>query len=371
MNELSFAPISSPEPTVDSITTLPTNIHGKILEFLDNIDCLVAAVLTHRCFNDAFRRQPIVVTITVLKRQVAHSLQPLAAATLEASHKKYTVEDIGEVDGLHIELSEYPEYFLKRLDPKLPQCLPIKDLFEIGDLHNFIGLLIDDYSSRAWQEFSGRKDPVNLSEQERYRFYHAFYYLELFLVVCKDEKMTISEFEGSRSQHFLGLLSSWEWVQLASVYRYLEIYMWTKIWVSHGLGFLMRLEKTTDPKIRKKLLASAMKGGSAVLDVHEKFLLAEKYHQMFRPFDQLSQEDADFFMDICNPFSYESPMSPSTIWAICHFCFVPKTWWADWKEGFKPARTAYDFWDVARIRNHYLMHPKVNPESEMISAMEI
>lgn len=194
-----------------------------VLRSLHDIADLPSILLAHSRLYEAFYASydhPRIDKM-IVQRQIDRRLLPLAIANIETSHRTYTDDTIQEVRDTYHLIFQDPASFVERFEKN--KSIPTSDLIQMGRIHRFIGKLVHDYSSAAWQKIRGSTTAVVLSEAETLRFYRAFYHLELLFRLCKDNKMiNMDSFPSSRAALVFAKFTPWELEQLSCVYRHLR-----------------------------------------------------------------------------------------------------------------------------------------------------
>ncbi|ROW13217.1 hypothetical protein VPNG_04882 [Cytospora leucostoma] len=256
------------------ITDLPCETVASILRNLDNVRDFLPTLLACRHFYSASKEHPG-IEFSIFERQVPPALLPYSLAVQAASALPYPRSDDAVVELLD-QLHGDPAEVTARLRLVRRGILTL-----MGRTHDRIQSFVAEFANDAWNRLSqGVLEGTHvLSSSEHYRFCRAFYRLELFYKLFRDNQ------ENPQSLYF-SRFSPWENEQIYCVHDYLEGRLaeasfdvlahdvefgnneidylepglkndWRQLWMSQGVDFVYGLLYASSYGMRRDLLASA------------------------------------------------------------------------------------------------------------------
>ncbi|KAI1423574.1 hypothetical protein F5Y12DRAFT_798269 [Xylaria sp. FL1777] len=205
-----------------TITRLPCEVVACIFQKFDHIHCLLPSILTCRHFYSSYKESPS-LALDILHCQIGQALLPYSIALFEASRMTRTRSSIQKLlDTLYNEPAVLPQRLLD---------IPLSGLIEMGDTHDLVKNFVDAFASDAWSlvlshipdHGHGQADSLVLSPTGRFRFYLAFYRVELFMRLFRDDStQVLGTFEDEQVDMFLSRPPPWVNEQLGCVHDYIE-----------------------------------------------------------------------------------------------------------------------------------------------------
>ncbi|KAI0967016.1 hypothetical protein F4678DRAFT_447161 [Xylaria arbuscula] len=363
-----------------TITRLPCEIIAGIFRKLDNIQSLLPSILTCRHFYLSYKESPS-LALDILHHQIGPALLPYSIAVLEASCMARTRSSIQQLlDTLHNE----PAVLTRRLHD-----IHLSGLIEMGGTHDLVKNFADAFASDAWSlvlshslvQGQGQSDGLVLSPTEEFRFYRAFYRVELFLRLFRDDSIQVSSiFEDEQVDMFLSRHPPWVNEQLGCVHDYIEKRFsqasrdvlahdiefgelsidyitngpenpWKQRWISQGFGFIHKLEQATSYDEQQILLSSTSVSGQ--VELHEALTKScESDDGNYEILENYSQEEIKALEP--RQDNEDEDDGPFIAWKPNHD-HLPREAWVLMTDNAVLRRCAYVLWDAARIRRYNML----------------
>ncbi|KAI1118976.1 hypothetical protein F5Y14DRAFT_186291 [Nemania sp. NC0429] len=213
------------------ITDLPCELIALILRNLDHLRFLPPALVACRYFYTSFKQYRD-IEAAILCRHITPALVPHSIAALEVyalpyPYDKGSVRDL--LRGVH--------YFPSRLVARLP-TMPRDRLRTLARTHDVVHGLATDFAASALASVarnpgsdlssSSNSSDISLSPTEYYRFCRAFYRLDLFYRLCRDDfwgdvpdARDVLDTQIYIGCWILSMYSPWEIEQIISVHEFL------------------------------------------------------------------------------------------------------------------------------------------------------
>ncbi|KAJ3577903.1 hypothetical protein NPX13_g2663 [Xylaria arbuscula] len=285
-------------------------------------------------------------------------------------------------------LYNQPDILTRRLHD-----IPLTGLIEMEVTHHLVKDFADAFASDAWSlllshspfQGQGRSDSFVLSPMEQFRFYRAFYRVELFLRLFRGDSTQLWSFlEDEQVGIFLSRHPPWVNEQLGCVHDYIEKRFsqashdvlahdiefgelnidyitngpdnqWKQGWISQGLRFTLKLEQATSHDERAALLSSTLVSGHVKL--HEALTKScESDDENYEILENYSKEEIKTLEPRHD--SEEEDGWPFLAWKLGHD-HLPREGWVLMTDNAVLRRCAYVLWDTDRIQR-YNMVPTLN-----------
>ncbi|KAI0544287.1 hypothetical protein F4679DRAFT_589652 [Xylaria curta] len=353
------------------VTDLPCEVIIAVFKQLNRIRFLLSCLLTCRHFYYSYKANPR-LAIEIIKQQVGPALLTYSIAAQEASRSPSPHVRLSATKLLET-LRNKPDILIDRL-----RDYPLVALVQLGHMHDLVEKYANEFAAEAWRytnepllQPSDRfpfSDRLSLSPTEQFRFYRAFYRVELYFRLFRDDntRTLIDQFFSGHSP--------WENEQLACINKYLcqkyypELISWktwsesiglthsaphgtwyslrTDYWVSKGLDLINQLENTTSRKEQQSLLTAGYRYSSYFRHPDIRYYSAMQ-----------SATAADYYerggsLTALYKDKEDSDIGPLTAWKET-ITWAGETWIAENKAN---RLYAYVLWDLTRIQKYDMLN---------------
>lgn len=203
--------------------SLPIEVVALILENLGSVKNLAVVLLSCKRFYAAFHARPSLVA-DILGQHMPDSLLFYAITADAAACLRHPLS-LPVIEAFFHDYFEDPRSFPLVAKPRTMSLTVAKRL---EATHDAVGFLVTQYARGAWQA-NFPSNPamgydVDLSETEYFRLCRAFYRVETFYNVFRQDQhgMGSQVHRGHEDVLFFSQHSPWEREQMACVHRFLE-----------------------------------------------------------------------------------------------------------------------------------------------------
>ncbi|KAI0188515.1 hypothetical protein EV127DRAFT_512996 [Xylaria flabelliformis] len=355
------------------VTDMPCEVITAVFKQLDHIQFLLPCLLTCRYFYYSYKANPR-SAIEILKQQVGPALLSYSIAVQEASLSPSSHVRLSTTELLKT-LCNKPSILINRL-----RDYPLVALVQLGHTHDLVEKFANGLARFAWGQTNTRSlprgrfphpDRFSLSPTEEFRFYRAFYRVQLYMRLFRTDNTQIDQ----QVDMFFSGHSPWENEQLACVYQYLDYRISQSLYkacvteevidvgdpipgrydsatqclISQGLELIEKLEDAKSPEEKQSVFKSTLTASRLHVQGFQDELCdrfsGSKYglHQNSRdPALDKDKEDRD--------------KGPFTAWEAA----ITPLFEGD--QNILNRRCAYVLWDLARIQKHDMLplphHPR-------------
>ncbi|KAI0859073.1 hypothetical protein F4860DRAFT_526634 [Xylaria cubensis] len=347
------------------VTDMPCEVITAVFKQLDRIQFLLPCLLTCRHFYYSYKADPS-SAIEILEQQVGPALLSYSIAVQEASsspspHVRLSTTELLET------LRIKPSILINRL-----RDYPLIALVQLGHTHDLVEKYANGLARFAWgqaQYYRGRSRPdrFSLSPTEEFRFYRAFYRVQLYIRLFRDDNTQIDQ----QVDMFFSGHSPWENVQLACVYQYLDYRVsqvlykacvteeaWgvndpndpipgsydsaTQCLISQGFELIEKLEDAKSPEEKQSVFKSTLTASRPRLQDFQD----ESCDRFLGSTYALHHNNRDTALD---KDKEDRDKGPFTAWEAAITPLFPG------HKNILNRRCAYVLWDLARIQKHDML----------------
>lgn len=219
-----------------SLVELPLHLLVDILQYLPDIQSLVAAKATHSALHYAFKEKCHCILNAIIMNQIPTALLGFAQAAHSSRRKPFSFDHVLDtIEELYLdcESSDYDPLVSKRFGPlNLPKAI------EVDRMHRIVGHFTDrieiEMLERVPEEFNIPEclRRASLSSTERFMIHRALYRFELYCGLFfgdghgfDDDDKRRSKIKSLTGHSFLGHSAPWVNEQLACIHDYLEMFL--------------------------------------------------------------------------------------------------------------------------------------------------